>query len=148
MQEVNAARDLLLDFMGNNYARLGERYTGARLDLARRDLRGFDQLMRRSGRGAALRDVAAGLWGANIAATDALAFQQDFAEAVASRPAHLSVMIGNGAGTAPAVLALTDPAGRRMGSSSCWTTPPLLRPSGGWRPMGRASWKSWSRMGV
>ncbi|MBP8291526.1 MAG: hypothetical protein KAX65_02060, partial [Caldilineaceae bacterium] len=112
---ADAARDLLLDFMGNNYARLGERYTGARLDLARRDLRGFDQLMRRSGRGAALRDVAADLWGANIAATNALAFQQDFAEAVASRPAHLSVMIGNGAGTAPAVLALTDPAGRRMG---------------------------------
>jgi hypothetical protein len=49
---TDAARDLLLDFMGNNDARLDARYSGARLELARRDLRGFDHLMRRSGRGA------------------------------------------------------------------------------------------------
>jgi hypothetical protein len=112
---TDAARDLLLDFMGNNYARLDARYSGARLELARRDLRGFDQLMRRSGRGAALRGVAADLWGANISAGGVLAFQQDFAEAVASRPAHLSVIVGAENAAAPALLTLTDPAGRKLG---------------------------------
>ncbi|MBW7884137.1 MAG: carboxypeptidase regulatory-like domain-containing protein, partial [Caldilineaceae bacterium] len=110
-----AARDLALDFLGNNYARLDQRFQGARLATVQSDYRGFDQLMRRSRRGTAFRDVIGSLWSVPIQANGALAFQQDFAEAVASRPAHLSVMVGADTGGAQAILNLADPAGRRLG---------------------------------
>lgn len=128
---ADAARDLLLDFMGNNLTRLDQRYRNARLEVARRDLRGFDQLLRRSGRGAALRVAAAALWGDNIRASGALAFQQDFAEAVASRPSHLSVIVGAGRDAAPALLAVTDPAGRQLGGVQPGAAPLHDLPFGG-----------------
>ena len=44
-----------------------------------------------------------------------LAFQGSFAEAAASRPPHLSAIVGSGSGPAPVVLNITDPQGRRLG---------------------------------
>ena len=110
-----AARDLALDFLGNNRTRLAERYRPDQVATLERDYAGFDLLLRQSRRGAALAKAIGAVWGATLPDQGALAFQQDFAEAVASRPAHLSAIVGSPTGPAPVVLSLTDPAGHSLG---------------------------------
>ncbi len=115
---ASVARDLALDFAGNDFALIPERFPdAARQALTMADYRGFDELDRQSRRGAVFTDVvgdalAGGLGGG------VLAFQEAFATSAASRPAHLSAITGSGAGPAPVVLNVTDPSGQQMGQLS------------------------------
>jgi hypothetical protein len=115
---ADMARDLALDFMGNNYTRLPERYNAQQqqaLLRAEQDYRGFDSLMRQSSRGADFLGQLSNLWDDAIESQGVLAFQGDFAEAAASRPSHLSAIVGDDDGSAPVVLNLTDLNGKRLG---------------------------------
>jgi hypothetical protein len=114
----SVARDLALDFAGNDFARIPERFSEAtRQALTMADYRGFDELARQSRRGAlfteVLGDALAGELGGGV-----FAFQNAFATSAASRPAHLSAITGSGAGAAPVVLNITDPSGQQMGQLS------------------------------
>ena len=114
----DAARDLALDFLGNNFTRLAERVPANQVRMMERDYEGFDQLLRQSRRGVAFQDALGTIWGTAVQSSTVLAFQQDFAEAAASRPRHLSVVTGQENGPAPVVLSLTDAAGRLLGQSA------------------------------
>mgnify|MGYP005825331287 CR=1 FL=1 len=46
-ESPDTARDLWLDFAGNNYTRLGETLEGTRLSMMQRDYAGFDELVRK-----------------------------------------------------------------------------------------------------
>ncbi|MBX2997112.1 MAG: carboxypeptidase regulatory-like domain-containing protein [Caldilineaceae bacterium] len=115
---TDAARDIALDFMGNNFTRIDSQYTSqgfARIKQVKDDFRGFDELLRKSRRGAEFMRILGDLFGEDAAAQGILEFQRDFAEAVASRPGHLSVIVGNDNGPAPVLLSLVDATGKRLG---------------------------------
>jgi hypothetical protein len=114
----SVARDLALDFLGNNFARIDTQYSAdgyARIREIQRGYTGFDGLLRKSRRGAQLVEILAQLLGQDLAANGLLEFQMNFAENAASRPQHLSVVVGNDGGTAPVLLAVSDSAGKRLG---------------------------------
>jgi hypothetical protein len=124
----SVARDIALDYTGNNFSRIESQYARegfARIEQMKRSYRGFDELLRKSRRGAEFMTIVGDILGEGVAAQGLLPFQQEFAENAASRPGHLSVVVGNDNGTAPVLLTLTDPDGKRTGINAVGA--PLLR---------------------
>lgn len=111
-------RDLLLDWTGNEYARLSERF-GDGQDAARhraqQDLRGFDSLLRQSRRGQEVVGALASLLAADFQNTGLDSFHDAWARATVSRAPHLSAVVAASAGTVPLALEILDPDGRRLG---------------------------------
>jgi hypothetical protein len=120
--------DLALDYTGNSMARIDEQYADAglaRRNQVKQDYRGFDELMRKSRRGAQLMDLLGRALGQEAAAQGIIAFQQSFAESVASRPDHVSVVVGDGGDAAPVIVNVSAPDGKRVGLIAPGT--PILR---------------------
>ncbi len=120
----SAARDIALDFLGNNFTRIDAQYAAqgfARIKQVKDDYRGFDELLRKSRRGAEFMRLLGDIFGDAVETDGLLEFQKDFAEAAASRPGHLSVVVGNDNGPAPVVLSVTDAFGKRLGMTSAMT---------------------------
>ncbi len=117
----DTAKHLLMDVMGNGYARLAEKYPGEEqqndLEAAQKDFVGFDDLRRRSFRGDVLADAFSAILAEDLQALGALSFHRDFAETVSYRPQHLSVLImADQAGESlPYRLVLLDDQGRMLG---------------------------------
>ncbi len=114
------ARDLALDFAGNNFARIDAENASAspaRIAQIKSGFTGFDTLMRKSRRAVEFVNILAAALGTEAAAKGLLQFQQEFAEGAASRPGHLSVIVGNDGGTAPVQLSISDATGKRLGCS-------------------------------
>ena len=114
----SVARDLALDFIGNNFTRLEERFEPDEIvlrELAEQDFRAFDELLRQSDRGHGFLDLLGDVLAEDVLSLGVLSFQETFALSTASRPAYISAITGSGAGPAPVVLSLTDPQSKRLG---------------------------------
>jgi hypothetical protein len=105
----SVARDLALDYAGNGLART----EGAQTD----DYPAFDQLVRRSTRGARFVDMLATILSGEASDLGALAFQAAWAEQAVSRPGHLSVVLEGAGGATPGLLRARDAGGRALGLS-------------------------------
>ena len=114
------AADLALDMLGNGFARLDERFAAdpAGLQQTRADYQGFDTLFRQSQRGASFLAAIAAALRTNLQSTGALAFQNDWAAADASRPPFISAITGSGSGGAPVVMRMIGPGGSQVGMAS------------------------------
>ncbi len=112
-----AVRDLLLDFVGNGFARIDAGSgSAAERAVAKRDFRGFDTLLRRSIRGADLLDQIAEALAPELAALGTRDFAREWAEAGASRPPQL-MALASANGVAPQ-LRMVDPHGAALGAAS------------------------------
>jgi hypothetical protein len=110
--------DLLLDFTGNAFTRLGEEFSDSALTRAENDYRGFDELLRRSSRGAELMNLFGKYLGGGSDFAGPVDFAAHFGDRTVSRPPYLAAFTGAGAGPAPVVLRLTDPDGESVGRVS------------------------------
>ncbi|MFN8491312.1 MAG: carboxypeptidase regulatory-like domain-containing protein [Caldilineaceae bacterium] len=127
---LSVSRDLALDFIGNNYTRINERFgadgsplSAAKQLLAQQDYAGFDALLRQSHRGANFIQAVANIWASAVLTDGVLGFQANFAQAAVARPAHISAIVGSGKGPASVVLNLTDPANLHLGVLSPGAAP-------------------------
>lgn len=111
----DSVAQLAMDFIGSDFARLGSFHTTPDdLQFARNDYIAFDDLRRRSVRGDGVAAAVGSLLTPNLTSLGAAAFHQAFAEKVAYRPQHLSVLaVGNG--PLPYTISLVDAQGRRVG---------------------------------
>src|SRR5690606_31994521 len=113
--EDAALADLLLDWLGNDRARLAELYGAEEVAVAARDLRAFDALRRTTDAGHDFDEVAGALLGRALAEGGSTAsLQREIAERFASRPALLS--FGVSAAGAPIAAELRDERGGRLGA--------------------------------
>ena len=114
----SVARDLAFDWTGGDFTRIAERLDPpqpARQLQTEQDFRGFDELLRQSKRGDAFLQLLGGVFGGEVQTHGVVGFNDAWAEAAASRPAHISAITGAGNGAAPVVLSVVDPAARRLG---------------------------------
>ena len=114
---LSVVRDLTLDFLGNGFTRIGERFPGdtIRQHVTEQDYLGFDSLLRKSNRGAMLIKVLGDVFATDVAAHGPFAFQESFARATTSRPPYLSAITGSKVGPVPVVLNVGNPARARLG---------------------------------
>jgi len=110
----DGATQLLMDFIGSNYARLPDRISNPDdLAFAKTDFAGFDALRRRSVRGDVFAQAVAALLKDDLASMGASAFHRDLAEKISYRPAHISVLL-SAAGPLPVAMSVVDSQGRRV----------------------------------
>lgn len=112
------ARDLAFDWTGGDFTTIADRLDPpqpARQRQTEQDFRGFDELLRQSKRGDAFLQLLGGIFGGEVQTHGVLGFHDAWAEAAASRPAHISAITGAGSGAAPVVLSVLDPGARRLG---------------------------------
>jgi hypothetical protein len=121
---ASVARDLLLAFAGSDAGRLDEDFPddAAARARAEADLRGLDELLRRSERGRALVGALADLLADELAAQGGGAFQEEWAALATSLPPPMAVLATPRAGPVPA-LRVTDPAGRALGAAAASAIP-------------------------
>ena len=117
----SVVRDLLLDWSGNGYARLSDRFgTGqeaARL-RAEQDFRGFDELLRRSRRGQEFADVVGAVLADGIRTSGVNAFMETWARETVSRAPQISALVAPSVSGLPLGLQITDPAARLLGAGA------------------------------
>ena len=111
---------VLMDFMGSNYARLPDRISDPDdLAFAQTDFAGFDSLRRQSVRGDVFAQAVAALMKDDLAALGPAAFHHDLAQKISYRPAHISVLISSGSSSPlPVAMSLVDGQARRLGGSA------------------------------
>jgi hypothetical protein len=97
---VTVAHDLVLDWFAN-----------------RDPDDGFDQLLRQTEAGRALRGQFARILGDAAASTSVLAMQRRWAQTTVAREPHISAAIASGGGPAPVMLTIEDAAGLSVGES-------------------------------
>jgi len=113
--EHAALVDLLLDWYGNDRARLSELHPDpADLAVAERDLRAFDALRRSTDAGHDLDELAGVLLRSSLADAGLAGLQRELAARFASRPGMLS--LGVSATGAPLAAELRNARGARLGT--------------------------------
>jgi len=108
---ARAVEDLTLDMLGNNFP--ADKSSPLALDYD-----GFDTLFRQSPRGETLLQAIAPILDGEVQSQGALAFQQQWVEAAASRAPFVSVVTGSGSGGAPVVLRMVGPDGSAVGQTA------------------------------
>ena len=114
-------RDLVLDWAGSEFARLGDRFGPTQESTRLRteqDFRGFDALLRESRRGRAFLDAAGAILGADLGAAGTAAFLDAWAGATASRARQVSALAVPTAPGTTLALEIVDPAARRVGAAT------------------------------
>ena len=138
----SVVRDLLLDWSGNGYARLSDRFgTGqeaARL-RAEQDFRGFDELLRRSRRGQEFADVVGAVLADGIRTSGVHAFMEAWARETVSRAPQISALVAPSVSGLPLALQVTDPSARLLGAGAPGASIQRAVPFGSFVPLSPGS---------
>jgi hypothetical protein len=111
------ATQLLMDFMGSNYARLADRVSNPDdLAFAQTDYAGFDGIRRKSVRGDVFAQAVAALMQDDLVSLGPATFHHDLATKISYRPPHISVLVSS-ATQLPVTMSIVDGQGRRLGGA-------------------------------
>ena len=113
----DSAAQLLMDFAGSNYARIGELFPAADQQFHRDNFAGFDALRRTSVRGDAFAAAVADLLAPGLAAGGASAFHQALGAKWGYRPRFVSVLLASASAPMPFDVVVVDGQGRRVGGT-------------------------------
>ena len=110
----DTAAQLLMDFDGSNYARLGSLVKPEDLTFEQDNFTGFDELRRRSVRGDAFAQAVGSILAPSLLSGTASGFHYNLAQKWTYRPAHVSILASASA-PLPVSISVVDPSGRVVG---------------------------------